>query len=100
MRKQEIYEGKLNAERIQAYTKLSELYYTEVSAHRDIFSKGAEWGVEIATNKTIEDVKKKENELLNEFCEFLQEHGYIDTDWQVEEPYAIDEFKKSDQYIK
>ena len=42
----------------------------------------------------------KENELLNEFCLFLEEHGYMDTDWRAEEPYAIDEFKKSEQYIK
>jgi len=31
-------------------------------------------------------------ELLEKYSKFLEEHGYMDTDWQAEEPFAIDEF--------
>ena len=51
-----------------------------------------------ANHKTIEDVKAKENDLLNLFCLFLEDDGYLDTDWRAEEPFAIDEFRKSKQY--
>lgn len=33
-------------------------------------------------------------ELLEAYSEFLEEHGYIDSDWWQEEPFAIDEFLK------
>jgi len=49
-------------------------------------------------HKTLEDVEAKENDLLNEFCLFLEDQGYLDVDWRAEEPFAIDEFKKSNQY--
>ncbi len=58
----------------------------------------AETFEKLITNKTLEDVKAKENDLLNLFCLFLEDDGYLDTDWRAEEPYAIDEFKKSKQY--
>ncbi len=50
-------------------------------------------------HKTLEDVEAKENDLLNEFCLFLEEQGYTDIDWRAEEPFAIDEFKKSNHYL-
>lgn len=30
--------------------------------------------------------------LLEKYSEFLEKHGYLDTDWKTEPPYAIDEF--------
>lgn len=33
-------------------------------------------------------------DFLNIFCQWLERHGYMDTDWKDEEPYAIDEFLK------
>jgi len=50
------------------------------------------------SHKTLEDVEAKENDLLNLFCLFLENQGYLDIDWRAEEPFAIDEFKKSKQY--
>ena len=42
-----------------------------------------------------EHVKRNDQiELLEKYTEFLQKHGYIDTDATSEEPYAIDEFLK------
>lgn len=32
--------------------------------------------------------------LLEKYSKFLEEHGYLDTDWRTEAPYAIDEFLK------
>ncbi len=37
------------------------------------------------------------NELLNQFCKFLEKEGYLDTDWRTEAPYAIDKFN---QFLK
>jgi len=54
--------------------------------------------IKTMNHKTIEDVKAKENDLLNFFCLFLEDQGYLDIDWKAEEPFAIDEFKKSNQY--
>lgn len=33
--------------------------------------------------------------LLERYSLFLEEYGYTDIDWRVEEPYAIDEFMKT-----
>ena len=38
--------------------------------------------------------QSKVMDLLNEFCLWLEDQGYMDTDWRAEEPYAIDEFMK------
>jgi len=54
--------------------------------------------IDMSNHKTLEDVEEKENDLLNEFCKYLEDHGYIDTDWWQEGPYTIDEFKKSKEY--
>ena len=35
--------------------------------------------------------------LLESYSNFLTDHGYLDTDWQDEPPYAIDEFLKEDK---
>lgn len=32
--------------------------------------------------------------LLEEYSKFLEAHGYLDTDWRAEPPFAIDEFMK------
>jgi len=37
----------------------------------------------------------KQLELLEKYSEFLTKNGYMDTDWQCEEPFAIDEFSKT-----
>jgi hypothetical protein len=34
-------------------------------------------------------------ELLEAYSKFLQKEGYLDTDWNTEPPYAIDEFLKT-----
>jgi hypothetical protein len=33
--------------------------------------------------------------LLERYSLFLENEGYLDIDWKVEEPYAIDEFLKT-----
>lgn len=33
--------------------------------------------------------------LLEAYSKFLEERGYLDTDWRTEAPYAIDEFLKT-----
>lgn len=33
--------------------------------------------------------------LLEKYSEFLEKHGYLDTDWRSEPPFAIDEFLKT-----
>ena len=33
--------------------------------------------------------------LLESYSEFLEENGYMDIDWRAEEPFAIDEFMKT-----
>jgi len=35
--------------------------------------------------------------LLESYSNFLMDHGYLDTDWQDEPPYAIDEFLKESE---
>jgi hypothetical protein len=46
--KPNIYASELNTERIATYRKLAEDYKIEEGTVRDIFCKGAEWGIEIA----------------------------------------------------
>lgn len=57
-----------------------------------------DWGLTEMNHKTLEDVEAKENDLLNLFCLFLEDNNYLDTDWRTEEPFGIDEFRKSKQY--
>ena len=33
-------------------------------------------------------------DLLEAYSSFLEEQGYLDTDWRAEPPFAIDEFLK------
>ena len=42
--------------------------------------------------------RSDEIELLEQYSLFLEDQGYTDVDWRVEEPYAIDEFFKSKFY--
>lgn len=42
-------------------------------------------------NRRTEDL-----ELLERFANFLEKHGYTDTDWRSEPPTAIDEFMKEE----
>lgn len=52
MKPNEIYEGKLNHQRIEMYKTLAEEYDSiDRSIVNDIFSKGAEWGIGIAENE-------------------------------------------------
>lgn len=39
--------------------------------------------------------RNDEIELLEAYSKYLMEHGYLDTDWKDEPPYAIDEFLKT-----
>jgi hypothetical protein len=39
-------------------------------------------------------------DILEAYSKFLEEHGYMDTDWRVEPPFAIDEFLKQKEYKK
>ena len=39
-------------------------------------------------------LRSEKIELLEKYSKFLEEHGYTDTDWRAEEPFAIDEFLK------
>jgi len=41
------------------------------------------------------DVRNNKIELLEKYSLFLEESGYLDTDWRSEEPFAIDEFLKN-----
>jgi hypothetical protein len=43
----DIYAGKLNTERIKKYQKLAEDFTIEECTVRDIFCKGAEWGIKV-----------------------------------------------------
>ena len=38
--------------------------------------------------------REKVPEILNQYSEWLSEHGYMDSDWYCEEPKAVDEFIK------
>lgn len=41
---------------------------------------------------------KERSELITQlelFALFLEEQGYMDTDWRTEDPYAIDEYLKT-----
>ena len=40
------------------------------------------------------DKRSEQIQLLEAYSLFLEEHGYLDTDWRAEWPYAIDEFLK------
>jgi hypothetical protein len=52
-----------------------------------------------ACSEKTDNLKKRTEtiELLEKYTKFLQKHGYIDTDATSEEPYAIDEFLKTNQ---
>ncbi len=41
------------------------------------------------------DARNEKIELLEKYSLFLEESGYLDTDWRDEEPFAIDEFFKN-----
>lgn len=47
----DIYIGELNTERIAEYMKLEQLYNIDRGIIRDVFCKGAEWGIEISKRK-------------------------------------------------
>jgi hypothetical protein len=39
----------------------------------------------------------KEKELLYKYSMWLTKHGYMDTDWKDEKPFAIDEYLKTNK---
>lgn len=45
----------------------------------------------------IEEInnRTKNINLLESYSKFLEQNGYMDTDWRTEEPFAIDEFLKT-----
>lgn len=44
----DIYTGDLNTDRIAEYTRLAQQYNIEIGTVRDIFCKGADWGIDLA----------------------------------------------------
>lgn len=38
--------------------------------------------------------------LLEKYSQFLEEEGYLDTDWKTEPPFAIDKFMETIKKIK
>jgi len=44
--------------------------------------------------------RSKKIELLDRYSKFLEDRGYLDTDYKEEEPYAIDEFMKEEDKNK
>lgn len=74
-----------------------------LSALMTVLNGGKPWMV---TEKSAQNAKsqftilKKPSrseaiELLEAYSLFLEKEGYLDTDWRVEPPYAIDEFLKN-----
>ena len=49
-------------------------------------------------NEELLSERDKQIELLEKFCFFLEEQGYLDVDWRAEEPFAIDEFLKTQSH--
>lgn len=39
-------------------------------------------------------------DLLERYSKFLEDQGYIDTDWRAESPFAIDTFLKGKEFKK
>lgn len=39
-------------------------------------------------------------DLLEKFCQFMEEQGHIDADWRTEPPFAIDEFLARKEFKK
>jgi len=48
--------------------------------------------VKEALKKEALTLRSNKIELLEEYSMWLTKHGYTDTDWKDEEPFAIDEF--------
>ena len=48
MKEPDIYSGDLNRTRIRKYRKIAKYYNIEVGTVRDIFCKGADWGIEVS----------------------------------------------------
>lgn len=41
----------------------------------------------------MDEISLEEKEkFLNEFCKWLENHGYLDSDWWSEEPKAVEEY--------
>lgn len=40
-------------------------------------------------------VRAEKIDLLEKYSLWLEKHGYLDTDWRSEPPFAIDEFLKT-----
>ena len=55
-------------------------------------------GEELYNYKPVKPSLKERSDLIEQleaFALFLEENGYMDTDWRSEEPYAIDEYLKT-----
>lgn len=75
--------------RIAELEKLADGYFQDMQLLKQSKS------VSIKRIAELEDPLKIRNdqiELLTRFATFLEDQGYIDTDWQAEPPFAIDTF--------
>ena len=66
---------------------------------RDVSNELTPTGIDLNKVPIVELDSKitlaKRNEqikILEKYSLFLEDHGYMDTDWRTEAPYAIDEF--------
>lgn len=50
--------------------------------------------IKLPPKKTVQIFKVADTELLQQYSEFLEKNGYLDTDWREEKPTAIDRFLK------
>ena len=41
--------------------------------------------------KIVKEVTSDIMDIINTYTEFLEEEGYLDSDWRSEQPYAIDQ---------
>jgi len=48
----------------------------------------------VSKRKQNIDLKTRSGQIdfLEKYSKFLEEHGYLDTDWRTELPFAIDRF--------
>ena len=81
MKKPDIYQlGELNTKRIARYRKLAENYTIEESTVRDIFCKGADWGLEICERLNPDTDENTAYVIYDRIAEtFLDKNDYFTT---------------------
>lgn len=67
-------------------------------AYRDAFKKAPlYWADWVAYQNKINGVLEERDQRIDflvAFCNFLEDHGYLDSDWRVEHPLAVYKFLK------